>query len=220
MRKTTTIALIAATLLLVTAASAVACEFQFNYASIAAPLGTIGEIGVRVQKTHNNCTLASMEDYQFAWENIQVLGETAWEEIGPNLYEKWFQVSLSQVGDGYFMISKDCTKEGYEEATLPISILEPAEEGIWHQAFEGAYPLEIADGVVVESALGDGAVIDGMLTIDQLTLQLPVVPAGFEGELGAVRVFFIQAADSEIVPLLVVSERFFLRFGHLDANAT
>ena len=34
-------------------AGAMACEFLFNYEEIAAPLSTVGEIGVRVQKTHN-----------------------------------------------------------------------------------------------------------------------------------------------------------------------
>ena len=111
--------------------SAAACQFSFNYSEITAPLGTVGEIGVRVQKDHNNCTLTSMDDYQFAWEDIQVLGQTAWAEIGPNLYEKWFQVSLSEVGDGYLMISKDCTKEGYEEAVLPIAVLDPTADSLW-----------------------------------------------------------------------------------------
>ncbi len=30
-----------------------------------------------------NCTMEDPLDYQFAWENIQVIGETQWEEIGP-----------------------------------------------------------------------------------------------------------------------------------------
>ena len=125
MKKRLTVTLLAATItVLAITLSAAACQFSFNYTEITAPLGTVGEIGVRVQKDHNNCTLPSMDDYQFAWENIQVLGETAWEGIGPDLYERWFQVSLSEIGDGYLMISKDCTKEGYEEAKVTRSYKE------------------------------------------------------------------------------------------------
>ena len=220
MMKKTAVALATTIGLLAIAATAIACEFQFNYSEISAPLGTVGEIGVRVQKTHNNCTLSSMDDYQFSWENLQLLGETEWEEVGPNLYEKWFQVSLSQIGDGYLKISKDCTKEGYDEAILPITVLEPTEEGIWHQAYEGAYPLEVPEIGTLESVMGGGVVIEGTLTIDQLAIELPVVPTGFDGELGLVRLFFTTTSDEEIAPLLIASEQFFLRFDHLVGNET
>ena len=202
------------------ALSAAACEFDFGYDEIMAPLGTVGEISVHVLKTHNNCTLPSMDDYQFAWENIQILGETAWEEISPNRYEKWFQVSLSQIGNGYLKISKNCTKEGYEEAILPITVLEPAEEGVWHQAYEGAYPFEVPEIGTLESVIGEGVIIEGTLTIDQLTIELSVVPADFDGELGSVRVFFTKTPDEEIVPLLIASDDFFLRFDHLVGDET
>jgi len=202
------------------ALSAAACQFSFNYSEITAPLGTVGEIGVRVQKDHANCTLPSMDDYQFGWENIQVLGETAWEEIGPDLYEKWFQVSLSEIGDGYLMISKDCTKEGYEEAILPITVLDPVEDGLWQQANAGVYPLETLEDVTVESIVGDGVVIDSTLTIDQLSIQLPVVPATFDGEVGVVQLFFTRTPNDQIVPLLIASDGFFLRFDHLVTDGT
>jgi len=219
--KKLTVSVLAATMgVLALTLSAAACQFSFNYSEIAAPLGTAGEIGVRVQKDHANCTLPSMDDYQFAWENIQVLGETAWEEIGPDLYEKWFQVSLSEAGDGYLMISKDCTKEGYEEAILRITVLDPAEDGIWQQANEGIYPLDAPESGTVESVIGEGVVMEDTLTIGQLAVHLPVVPAGFDGELGLVRVFFTTTSDEDIVPLLIASEGFFLRFDHLVADAT
>ena len=219
MKKKLPISLLAAAIsVLAIALSAAACEFSFNYGEITAPLGTVGEIGVRVQKDHANCTLPSMDDYQFAWENIQVIGETAWEEIGPDLYERWFQVSLSEIGGGYLMISKDCTKEGYEEAVLPITVLDPAEEGIWYQALSGTYPLADLKTGTLESVMGDGVIIDGILTIDQLVIELPVVPSSFDGDVGSVRVFFTKASDAEIVPLVIASEGFFLRFDHLASN--
>lgn len=221
MRKKRTISVLAIAIgVLAIALSAAACEFSFNYGEIAAPLGTVGEIGVRVQKDHNVCTLPSMDDYQFAWENIQILGETAWEEISPNLYEKWFQVSLSQIGDGYLKISKDCTKEGYEEAILPVTVLDPSEGGIWYQAYEGVYPLEIPEIGTLESVIGEGVVTDGTLTIDQLAIELAAIPAGFDGELGLIRLFFTKAPGEEIVPLLIASEEFLLRFDHLVGDET
>ena len=221
MKRKSTISVLAIVIgVLATALSAAACEFSFNYGEIAAPLGTVGEIGVRVQKDHSNCTLPSMDDYQYAWENIQLLGETEWEEIGSNLYERWFRVSLSQVGDGYLKISKDCTKEGYEEAILPITVLDPAEDGIWHQAYEGAYPLEVPEIGTLESVIGEGVVTDGTLAIDQLSLELAAVPAGFDGDLGLARLFFTKAPEEEIVPLLIASEEFFVRFDHLVGDET
>jgi len=199
--------------------SASACQFSFNYSEITAPLATAGEVGVRVQKDHNNCTLPSMDDYQFAWENIQVLGETTWQEVGPNLYEKWFQVSLSEIGDGYLMISKDCTKEGYEQAVLPITVLDPGEDGIWQQAADGIYPLDALEGGTVESAVGEGVVSAGALAVDQVVVELPMVAsANFDGDVGVVQLFFTRSADDQIVPLLIASDGFFLRFDHLVAN--
>jgi len=212
MKKLTVSVLAAAITVLGLTLSAAACQFSFNYSEITAPLGTVREISVRVQKDHANCTLPSMDDYQFAWENIQVLGETAWVEIGSDLYERWFQVSLSETGDGYLMISKDCTKEGYEEAILPITVLDPAEDGIWQQANEGIYPLSAPENGTVESIIGEGIAIDGILTIDQLTIELPVVPDSFDGEVGQVQLFFTRTSNDEIVPLLIASEGFFLRF--------
>ena len=105
-----------------------ACEFTFNYDRIEAPIGTVGEIGVRVEKTHQKYTMDDPLDYQFDWEGIEILGETDWEKIGPQLYEKWFQVSLSSIGEGFLKISKDCSKEGYEEAVLPITVTEGDED--------------------------------------------------------------------------------------------
>ena len=192
-----------------------ACEFLFNYDEITAPLSTVGEIGVRVQKTHNNCTLPSMEDYHFTWENIQVLGEIPWEEVGTNLYEKWFQVSLSQTGDGHLMISKDCTKEGYQEAVLPISVFAPDEEGLWQQAHAGAYPLEVPEGGDVETIFGDAAYADGVLTVGGVAVELVLAPGNFDDDLGEMRLFFMGLDTGEATLLLLVSEHQFLRFDHL-----
>lgn len=192
-----------------------ACGFLFSYAEVAAPLGVFGEIGVRVQKTHSNCTLPTMEDYQFAWDNVQVLGTTEWEEVGANLYEKWFRVSLSETGDGYLMISKDCTKEGYQEAVLLITVLDPDDGGVWQQANAGVYPFEVPPDGEVESIAGLGAYAEGILTVNEVAVELPETFIGLNGDLGEARLFFIKTTVGDTLPLLVVSEEYFVRFDHL-----
>ena len=102
-----TIAAATAAMLAAYAISASACTFYFNYESIAAPIGTVGEVGLRVQKTHAKCTLSSMDDYAIDGEGIQILGETAWEDLGGNLFEKWVQVSLSEEGEGFGDLARD-----------------------------------------------------------------------------------------------------------------
>lgn len=218
MVKKTVAALAAALGLLAMTATVTACEFSFNYSEIAAPLSTVGEIGVRVQKDHNNCTLPSMDDYQFMWENIQVLGETAWEEIGSNLYEKWFEVSLSEIGDGYLKISKDCTKEGYEEAGLPITILAPGTEGLWQDARAGGYPLDTPEASAVETVFGSAVYADGILALDGVTIELTLAPGILDDSIGEAQAFFIRSDGGEAIPLLLVSEHFFLRFDHLVSS--
>jgi len=204
---------------LVAGLSAAACVFTFSFDRIEAPLGTFGEIGVRVEKDHNNCTLPSMDDYQFAWEGIQILGETEWEEVGSNLYEKWFQVSLSALGEGYLRISKDCTKEGYEEATLPITVLAPGEEGVWRQANDGTYPFDDPQLGAIESEAGPGSVEDGTLAVGGLSIELPAGAAP-DGDLGVARIFYAARPEGKMTPLLLVTETQFLRFDHLVADGT
>jgi len=200
-------------LLLVSVVGA-ACDFSFNYEQITAPVGTVGEIGVRVQKTHNNCTMPDPLDYQFAWENIQIIGETQWEEIGPLLYEKWFNVSLSVPGEGFLKISKTCSKEGYEEAVLPITVTRGTEDGVFMQALTGAYPFASPLELTVGSAIGSVRLDGGLLTVNDVSMSLPVSLSAVEDYKGEARVYY--AVDKEgIEPLLLVSDAFFYRFDYL-----
>jgi len=207
-----TIAAAAAALLAAFAISASACTFYFNYESIAAPIGTVGEVGIRVQKTHAKCTLSSMDEYVIDGEGIQILGETAWEDLGGQLYEKWVQVSLAQEGDGFLRISKDCTKEGYEEKVLPIAALPPEDDALWTTAWEGEYPFEAPESV--ESVLGVATVVEEELTVADQTLTLPEGAVLPEVLPETVRVFF-QQEDGRPITLLLVGEGLFLRFDHL-----
>jgi len=204
----------------VTAVGAAACDFYFSYSEITAPIGTVGEIGVRVQKTHNNCTLTSMDDYQFAWENVQILGSTEWEEVGRDLYERWFQVSLSEVGDGFLMISKDCTKEGYQEAVLPVTVLGPDEGGLWERANDGTYPLEEPEAETIGDVAGPVEWQAGTLSIGDVTVEWPEttfepVDDPLEG-----RLFFVTTRAGDVLPLLFVADDLFVRFDHLIGDAT
>ena len=216
MRRIAGLGVVVATIVL-GSTSGLGCEFVFSHDRILASLGTVGEIGVRVQKTHTRCTLSSMDEYQFAWENVQILGSTAWENVDRDLYEKWFRVSLSEIGEGYLMISKTCSKNGYEEAILPIDVLGPDDEdGVWSQAMVGTYPLDEPVRATIESVAGFGAYMDRILTVGDISFELPNSGASsFEGDLGEIRLFFTVAADEEMLPLLIVSERLFVRYDHL-----
>jgi len=204
--------LAAAIAVTVAAVGASACDFFFSYTEVTEPIGTYGEIGVRVQKTHNNCTLSSMDDYRFAWENVQILGSTEWGEVDPNLYERWFQVSLSEVGEGYLMVSKDCTKEGYQEAVLPVTVLDPDEGGIWDQASGGTYPLDVSSDGTIESVTGPASYEAGTLSIGGVTVELP---AEIPGDIAEGRLFFTTTGVGDVLPLLVAADGAFVRFDHL-----
>jgi len=174
-----------------------ACDFTFNYDEITAPVGTVGEIGVRVQKTHDNCTMTDQLDYQFAWENLQVIGETPWEEVGPQLYEKWFKVSLSALGEGFLKISKTCSKEGYEEAILTVTVTEGAADGAFLQSLSGTYPFEVETDLSIKTVVGAVHLAEELLTIDDLQVSLPTIPIGLEDYLGEARLYYTQVGSEQ-----------------------
>ncbi|MCK4391299.1 hypothetical protein KAX17_00145 [Candidatus Bipolaricaulota bacterium] len=191
-----------------------ACDFFFNYEEITALIGTVGEIGVQAQKTHNNCTMTDPLDYQFAWENLQILGETPWEEISPQLYEKWFKVSLSAPGEGFLKIFKTCSKEGYEEAILPVTITEGTTDGIFLQALSGTYPFELEADLFVKTVVGAILLEGNLLTVGDVQALLPTIPSKLEDYLGEARLYYTPGGEG-INPLLLVSEDFLYRFDHL-----
>jgi hypothetical protein len=214
MKRNVTALIVAATSIALFAVSASACTFTFSYESISAPIGTVGEAGIRVQKTHANCTLSSMDDYVIDGDGIQILGETAWEDLGGDLYEKWVQISLAEEGEGYLRISKTCIKEGYEEKVLPIAILAPGDQAAWTAAWNGDYPFEAPDDV--QTVVDRVTVADGSLDVAGLTLALPEGAALPSDLPETLRVFYTQATDGPVA-LLVVGDGVFLRFDHLIA---
>ncbi len=190
-----------------------ACEFTFNYERIEAPIGTVGEIGVRVEKTHQNCTMDDSLDYQFDWKGIQIMGETDWQEIGPQLYEKWFQVSLSSIGEGFFKISRDCSKEGYEEAILPITVKK--EEGVWQLALKGEYSYELQLKVEIEKTFAQPFLNNDVLKVGKVEVKLPFLPqelVEYEEEIE----LYYYTFEGKALPLLVVSSDFFYRFDQYE----
>jgi len=141
--------------------STLACDFVFNYEMIKAPLGTVGEIGVRIYRTHNNCTLKTMDEYYFTSDKIQILKETEWKEVEKNIYEKWLTVLLSEKGEGYLLIWKDCSKEGYDEKSLLIVIEDDSEEV--KAALNSNYPYEYD---------GNLSIISGQPELDEKRLKI------------------------------------------------
>jgi len=199
--------------------AAVGCEFLFSYRSISAPLGTWGEIGIQVRKEHNNCTLPNPYAYDMFGAGIQILSETGWEEVGRNVLENWFVISLAQPGEGYLMISKTCTKEGYEEARMPVHTAAPEAEGAWAEAWEGTYPFELPDGATAQSVVGIPAIEETRLLIEDRSFELPNMPP-LARETSTIRIFFVDQ-DAEMLPLLIVGEGLFWRYDHLfDAPDT
>jgi len=191
---------------------ALGCNFYFSYASVEAPLGTVGEIGIRVEKTHNNCVLTSMDLYEIEGSGLQILGETEWTEISNGLYEKWVQVSLTSVGSGELKISKFCTKEGYQEAVLPVSVLTSTDDGLWTAAMAGTFPLELE--IQAASVVGAPSVDDATLTIEGKSFDIPDGVALPETLPDDVRLYY-GAVDGRDVLLLLVGDGLFLRFDHL-----
>ena len=190
-----------------------ACEFTFNYERIEAPIGTVGEIGVRVEKTHRNCTMGDPFDYQFDWKGIQILGETDWEEIDPQLYEKWFQVSLSSIGEGFLKISRDCSKEGYGEAVLPITITKG--EGDWQLALKGEYPYELQSKIEVEKTFAQPFLNNDVLKVGKVEVKLPFLPQELVEYKKRIELYY-YTFEKKALPLLVVSSDFFYRFDQYE----
>jgi hypothetical protein len=109
-------------------------------------------------------------------------------------------------------VSKDCTKEGYQEAALPITVLDPDVGGIWEQASGGAYPLDAAFDGTIESVAGPAAYAAGTLSIGGVTVELP---AEIPGDIAEGRLFFTTTGVGDVLPLLVVADGAFVRFDHL-----
>ena len=190
-----------------------ACDFFFNYEEITAPIGTVGQMVVQVQKTHSQCVMDGL-DYHFEYSDLQVLEETEWEQLGPDLYEKWFKVSLSALGEGFLKISKTCTKDGYEEAVLPVTVTAGEEDGVWSVAMSGAYPFTDEIGMTAEMTTGAIWLHDGVLSVADRSVVLPTVPEGLVDYQGEAYVYTAQT-EGESAVLLLVSDEFFYRFDHL-----
>lgn len=190
------------------------CDFVFSYKSITAPVGTWGEVGIRVYKTHPNCTLPNPYDYQLSAEGVQILGQTPWTEVQPNVIEKWVLLSLAEVGEGYLKVSKTCTKEGYEAGLLPISVTAPAGDGAWTQAWNGTWPFDPPREGTVGSVVGNATLRGDVLSVGGVSVTLPTVPPAVGNPTLPVRLFYMTL-DGKPFPLLIVSKGLFWRYDHL-----
>lgn len=50
---------------------------MFRYASISAPLGAAGEVGIRVYNTHASRKLPSTDAYALSTSQVQIVAQTA-----------------------------------------------------------------------------------------------------------------------------------------------
>lgn len=195
------------------AVSAFGCEFVFSHERIVAPLGTWGEVGIRVYKTHIRCVLPSPDEYRITAQGAQILSETPWREVRPGVLEKWVVLSLAQVGSGHLKISKTCAKEGYKEAVLPLAVTAPESEGLWAKAMAGVYPLPLpAEGEVLTVA-GEARLSAERLEIAGMAFLLPTTLPNLS--LAEARLFYALLPGGEARPLLLVAEGLFWRLDHL-----
>jgi len=206
-----TIGWIAVAIVLALSVGASACMFYFNYESIDAPLGTLGQVGIRVEKTHNRCVLPDMDSYELSGEGIQILARTPWEEVADDVYETWVTVSLSNVGEGRLTISKTCSKEGLEQGDLPILITEPDDDGVWAEAMGGAYPWDPPEeGIEIRAVQGVPRVIEQQLYIEDIAVDLGTVSDRLLAYDAPVWVY--ASSDLPGRTLLIVGDGFFYRY--------
>ncbi len=191
--------------------AALGCDFVFSYSSLSAPLGTWGEVGVRVAKTHANCTLPNPYAYDISVSGVQILGETPWTDVQPNVIEKWVLLSLAEIGNGYLKVSKTCSKAGYEEGVLPVRIGAPAADGVWAKAWNGTYPFDPPAGYTVSSITGEATVKGTTLIVGRINLALPATPPALLGRTLPVRLYYVTK-DGKPFPLLIVGEGLFWRY--------
>ena len=194
--------------------AALGCEFVFSFSAINASVGTWGEVGIRVVKTHANCTLPNPYDYQISASGAQILEETPWKDVQPSVIEKWVLLSLAEVGDGYLKISKTCTKEGYEEGVLPIRVTDPTPDGAWSQAWNGTYPLDSPAEHALASVVGDATVNEDVFSVGGISLALPNIPPALAGRTLPVRLYYVTV-DGKPFPLLIVGVGLLWRYDPL-----
>ncbi len=185
-----------------------ACRFFFNHSRIETTIGTSGTIAVRVLMDHNDCSLEGhVEGMQFSWENVQVTAASPWKEVGKDLYERSFSVTLSEVGTGHFKIFKDCTREGYEEESIPI-VVHPGGD-IWQSARNGNYPyVNYSDPLVVS---GEFQLNEQALLIGDHVIELPKTLDTLEKGAHEVTVFYVEADDAKQA-ILIVGPNYYYRF--------
>ncbi len=186
-----------------------ACDFFFNYPQVDGALGVTGSIAIRVLKHHVDCSLIGMEGYELDCENVEVIQETEWVEVENNLFEKWIRIVLSEIGEGYFVISKDCSTEGYDEKRLPIIVR--AGGGIWETAFYEGYPYETNLNIL--SVGGPYELMDNSLVIENRSFSLPTIPKSLLEYDNDIVLYYTQASGSDKV-LLIVGDTIFCRFDH------
>ncbi len=186
------------------------CIMTFEPSYISGNLGDLKVFKITIVKEHGaKCTLDSMDDYHFEFENAQVTGYTDWEQVSYDTYEKYFQISLSETGNGSVKIWKDCSKEGYDEKVLKISI--DNNLSLTSSLMNGDFPLETdlstENFKIYEFDIAETAILNelenGLTLYEELEL--------FPGEYYAV---YSEDFNSAIA---VFNDHFLYRFDHYIA---
>ena len=198
------------------------CIISCTHEQIVAPLGTAGEIGVRIQQRDGDVQTSSMDCYEIVGAGVQILDQTGWEPIGEGAYEKWIVVSLSEVGEGALIFRNTLAQEGgggEDIRILPIRVLTPVISGRWAHAMAGLYPLDWEPNEEIHSVLGIPAYEDGILRIGEVTCTWPLDPSRVAESETDTRLFYIER-EGNAVPLLVAGDAFFYRCDQLMHDAS
>ena len=121
---------------------------------------------------------------------------------------------MSVPGDGFLKISKTCSKEGDEEAVLPITVTQGENGDVFMEALAGTYPFEVPMGLSLESTIGSVQFDGELLTVNDVSMSLPLNLLAAEGYEGEARMYY-AVDEAGIEPLLLVSDAFFYRFDYL-----
>ncbi len=70
-------------------------------------------VDVEVQFVHRDCPV-NIKDTKFTYENLKIVGATAWEEKSPGLYVRQVKavVTEDKEGDAKLFINRRCDKDG------------------------------------------------------------------------------------------------------------
>ncbi len=190
-----------------------ACDFHFEPSVYTGKLGDTFVLTVTVVKTHRNCVI-TMEDYDFEFDKVQVIGITPWNEVSSGRYERKFLLSLSAIGEGFVKISKNCSKAGYEEEIMKVKILENPD--LIKKVLNKEIPFETKLTVKKEDLLLKELFYESKdkkeITLDKLQIDNIIFKLPFKITLPTNEKIYVLFTKDYKYPILIASKEVFYRY--------